>query len=167
MEVGLPAWLDGMRCCWHSVVLSALSPWTASIDLSGMKFWVGNFWLRLKLGIIDSVRCCRLLCSFVDVICRFLLLSFILQEFLSGWRCINCGHDCFPFGSIFLRSAIRLCSTFLLAPYRPLYSWFPFRSWRFLLVSVMFWTIRVHFRLLPTDTKVQPLLFLSSSSRSE
>jgi hypothetical protein len=31
-------------------------------------------------------------------------------------------------------------------PYRALYSCFPFRSWwRFLLVSAMFWTIRVHF----------------------
>jgi hypothetical protein len=56
-----------------------------------------------------------------------------------------------------LRTGAKSCSTSVYTPYRALYSWFPFRSWwRFLLVSAMFWTIRVHVGISPTDAGVQP-----------
>jgi hypothetical protein len=105
----------------------------------------GNFRLRLQVGIVDCRGgCCRLLCSFVGGVCRFTHLSSLLTEFLDGRRCSNCGLSYF-------------CSTFVYTPYRTLYSCFPFRSWRkFLLVSTMFWTIRVHFGLSPTNAGVHP-----------
>jgi hypothetical protein len=62
-----------------------------------------------------------------------------------------------PLAASSLRTAFKLCSTSVYTPYRVLYTYFPFRSWwRFLLVSAMFWTIRVCFGLWPTNAGVQP-----------
>jgi hypothetical protein len=61
----------------------------------------------------------------------------------------------FPLAAVSLRTDVKPCSTSVYMPYRALYSYFPFRSWwRFLLVSTMFRTIRVHLKLSPTDAGV-------------
>jgi hypothetical protein len=58
MGGGLPAWLDGAWCCWHLVVSSASSPWSASISicLSGVKnFWMGTSGFDCNWGSLTPV----------------------------------------------------------------------------------------------------------------
>jgi hypothetical protein len=53
-----------------------------------------------QLGVVDSCGgCCKLLGSFVGVICSFPLSSSLPTEFLNIRRCSNCGLGCFLFGS--------------------------------------------------------------------
>jgi hypothetical protein len=53
------------------------------------------------------------------------------------------------------RTAVKSCSTTVYAPYRSQYSRFPFRNYcRFLLVSAMILTIRVHSWFSSTDAEV-------------
>jgi hypothetical protein len=103
MGGGLPAWQDGPWCCWRSVVLSALSPLSASIsiDLSGAKkFRVGTSGFYHNWGSLTPMVDVVGSWLFVGVVCRFPLSSSLLTKFLDGWRCSNCGVDCFPFGSV-------------------------------------------------------------------
>jgi hypothetical protein len=56
-----------------------------------------------------------------------------------------------------LSTSVKSCTTSVYTPYRALYSCFYCNNWwRFLLVSAMFYTIRVNFRLSPTDAGVHP-----------
>jgi hypothetical protein len=59
---------------------------------------------------------------------------------------VDAGAVIVVLAALSLRTAVKSCSTCVYIPYRALCSCFPFSSWwRFLLVSVMFWMIRVHF----------------------
>jgi hypothetical protein len=155
MGGGLPASLDGTWCCWRSVVSSASSPWSASISIDfsrAKKFRVGTSGFDWNLGSLTPV---------VDIVDFLALLSASSIDFrfqlLEGRRCINCGLGCFPLPALSLRTSFKSCSTSVYTPYSEPYSCFPCRIWwRFLLVSAMFWTIRVHFGLSPTDAGVHP-----------
>jgi hypothetical protein len=107
--------------------------------------------LRPQLGVADSRGgCCRLLGTFVGVVCR---LRFRLRcsrnSSIHGSAAIVV-LAVSPLAALSLRTAGKSCTASVYAPY----SCFPFRSWwRVLLVSAMFWTIRVHLGLWPTDAR--------------
>jgi hypothetical protein len=145
------AYLPDDWCCCHPRYLCGLPPTLVGEEVPGV-----NLWLRLQLGVIDSGSgCCRPLDSFVGVVCVFPLLSSLVTEFLSEWRCSNFGLAVSTLVVLSLRTAVKSCCTSLYTPHRALYSYFPSRSWwRFLPVPAMFWTITVHFKLSLTHVGV-------------
>jgi hypothetical protein len=110
-----------------------------------------NIWLRLLLGVIDSLYVVSFFALLLVWSIGFCVCLSYSHNYSVGGGAVIAVMAVSLLAALFLRIAVKLCSTHVYTPYRQLY-----RSWRFLLVSIMFWTVRVHFRLLLADTKLHP-----------
>jgi hypothetical protein len=120
----LHTWLDGARCCWHSVGRRSLGGNCSCGSLTPL------------VGVVDFLALLSASC----VGFRFRLLS--LQKSSMDGGAVTMVLAVSPLAALSLRTAVKSCSTSMYTPYRALYSCLPFRSWwRFRPVSTMFWTI--------------------------
>jgi hypothetical protein len=156
---GLPDWLDGACCCPSSMKTSASSPWSASTSnyFSGAKnFRVGTSCFDSNWGSLTPV---------VNVVGSFALLSESSVGFYFRLLCSR--NSSLDGGAVIVvlaiytlpapsfKTAFKSCSTSVYTPNEELYSCFRVSNWwRSLLVSSIFWTIKVHFEISPTDAGV-------------
>jgi hypothetical protein len=130
-----------------------------SVDLStANNFRVGTSCFGRNLGFLTPV---------VDVVGFLALLSESSVDFRFRLLCSRNSYlyggavivvmSVSPLAVLALRNVFKSCSISVYSPHGALYICFLFRSWcRFLMVSAMFWTIRVHFGLSPTDAEANP-----------